>query len=384
MCLEKVKDFTILIIEDDQSIIRLFERLLNGAGYRRVVSIQDSRQAVDSFLSLGPDLVLLDLHMPHLDGFQVMELLKTHVPEEAFLPIAVITGDSDQAVRIRCLSAGAKDFVSKPFRAEEFLLRVRNLLETRLLHRFLESRNQNLQLKVMEENSKVKETQLEVIQRLAVAAEYRDDVTGRHAERVGILAGLIGTELGLPEEEARLLRRASPLHDVGKIGIPDSILMKPAKLTDKEFETMKTHTTIGGHILSRDSFPILSYAKEIALSHHERWDGSGYPLGLAGEGIPLSGRIVSVADVFDSIVHERCYKPAFSVDEALRVMVGGRERQFDPAPLDLFVDLVRSGRVDNALSEARAEHPSDSAMSGPSFPMHEARESPESSVAVGS
>ena len=321
------------------------------AGYRRVVSVRDSRKAVDTFLALRPDLVLLDLHMPDLDGFQVMEALRPHIPEDAFLPIVVITGDPEPSSRIRCLSVGAKDFIAKPCQPEELLLRIKNLLETRRLHRFLEKRNETLELKVMAQHSRVKETQLEILRRLAVAAEYRDDVTGRHSERVGITAAFIGEMLGLSEHEVEFLEQAAPLHDVGKMGIPDSILLKPGKLTAEEFETMKAHTTIGGVILSQDSFPLLGYAREIALSHHEWWDGSGYPNGLSEEEIPLSGRIVALADVFDSIVHERSYKRAFSVEEALDIMTGKRERQFSSDLLDLFVHLVRSGQVRDALSE---------------------------------
>jgi putative two-component system response regulator len=353
-------DSRILVIEDCEKNMRLFQRLLVGSGFDHVVGIRDSRQALDTFLGFEPDLVLLDLHMPHVDGFQVMELLQAQVPEDVFLPILVITGDMEPAVRVRCLSAGAKDFVSKPFRADELLARIGNLLETRQLHRFLKRRNETLEIQVRQESSKLRETQLEILQRLAVAAEYRDECTGRHAERVGILAESIGREVGLGEEELDFLRKAAPLHDVGKIGIPDSILLKPGKLSEEDFETIKTHTTIGGLILSRDSFPLLGYARTIALTHHERWDGTGYPEGLAGEDIPLCGRIVAVADVFDSVVHERSYKPAIPVDRALEIMLAQRSLHFDAALLDPFVELVRSGRVSDVLAESEAGRPSDS------------------------
>jgi putative two-component system response regulator len=351
MCPEELRDSRILIVEDKEANIRFLERLLKKAGYEHVASTSDSRKALAVFQEFRPDLVLLDLHMPYMDGFQVMEALQPEIPERAFLPILVITADREPEVRIRCLSAGAKDFVAKPFRAEEVLLRIRNLLETRHLHRFLEYRNESLELKVEEESLKLQKTQLEVLRRLAVAAEYRDDVTGRHAERVGILSGLIARAIGFPPGEVDFIRQAAPLHDVGKIGIPDAILLKPGKLTEAEFEVMRSHTTIGGLILSKGSFPLLDKAREVALSHHEWWEGSGYPHGLEGAAIPLSGRVVAVADVFDSMTHERPYKRAFSVDETVEVMLSERDRHFDGEILDPFVSLVLDGRVESALRD---------------------------------
>jgi putative two-component system response regulator len=342
---DELKDSRILIVEDKEANIRFLTRLLNKVGYRNVESTQDSREAQAVFRRFKPDLVLLDLHMPHMDGFDVMKAIGPDIPERSFLPILVITADREPEVRIRCLSMGAKDFISKPFRAEEALVRIRNLLETRRLHRFLEFHNETLQVKVEIENSRVQATQLEVLHRLAVAAEYRDDITGQHAARVGLVASVLAKAAGLSCSRADRLREAAPLHDVGKIGIPDAILLKPGKLTDEEFETMRTHTTIGGLILSKGSFPLLDDAREIALSHHEWWDGSGYPKGLVGDAIPFSGRIVAIADVFDSLTHDRPYKRAFSVDEALEIMLGEGDRHFDPELLELFVDLVRRGRI---------------------------------------
>lgn len=348
------KDLTnsrILIVEDSEANMRVLTRLLDNAGYQEVTCLTDSRKALGSFLSLQPDLVLLDLHMPHQDGFQILSALGPHVPEGGFLPILVITGDQDPAVKIRCLESGAKDFVGKPFKGQEVLLRIKNLLETRSLHRLLESRNNSLSHDLEEKASEIDATQLEVLHRLAAAAEFRDDVTGRHAERVGVIAGLIAGELGKPAEEVELIRIAAQLHDVGKIGIPDSILLKPGPLTESEFETIKTHTTIGGLILSKGSYPLLEYARDIALTHHERWDGTGYPKGLAAHEIPEWGRIVSIADVFDVITHERQYKRASPEGEALETMREQVGTSFDPDLFEIFLDLVQGGRISQVLSE---------------------------------
>ena len=184
------------------------------------------------------------------------------------------------------------------------------------------------------------EAQVEILRRLALAAEYRDDVTGHHAERVGVLSALISDAMGLEPEVVRLIRRAAPLHDVGKIGIPDAILMKPGPLSSAEFEVMKTHTTIGGRILSGSSFEVLQVARTIALSHHERWDGDGYTPGLAGEAIPLVGRIVAVADVFDSLCHERPYKPARPAREAIDIISHSSGTAFDPTVADAFLSVA--------------------------------------------
>lgn len=340
-----LKDSRILIVEDKEANIRFLTRLLNKDGYNNIQSTQDSRLAQSTFREFQPDLVVLDLHMPHMDGFQVMEAIKPEIPKNSFLPILIITGDREPEVKIRCLSVGAKDFIAKPFRAEEVLVRIKNLLETRHLHRFLEYRNETLKLKVEAENTRLQATQLEVLQRLAVAAEYRDDFTGRHAGRVGAIAGLLAEAAGLAFRAAALLKEAAPLHDVGKIGIPDAILLKPGRLTEEEYDIMKNHTTIGGLILSKGSFPLLDDAREIALSHHEWWNGSGYPEGLAGEAIPLSGRIVAIADVFDSMTHERPYKKAFPEEETLDIMEEEGGRHFDPGLLSLFLELARSGQV---------------------------------------
>ncbi len=302
--------------------------------------------------SLEPDLILLDLHMPHLSGFQVMEQIVPEIPHGVYLPILVLTGDTDSHRRERALSAGARDFLTKPFESGEVLLRIKNLLETRFFNKELRGHNETLEEKVRERTHELAEAQVEIIRRLAVAAEYRDDITGQHAERVGVLSALLAEELGLPAEQVSLIRRAAPLHDVGKIGIPDSILMKPGRLTPQEFDVMKTHTIIGGRILSGSRYPLLELAETIALTHHERWDGRGYDR-MRGEDIPLVGRIVAVADVFDSLTHERPYKRAFTIDESVDEILRGRGEHFDPNVVDAFSRLLVGGALVELGAKAR-------------------------------
>ena len=329
----------ILIVDDQEANVRLLERILESGGYSDAVGITDSRTVLSIYLETQPDLILLDLMMPHLDGFGVMAQLLAHIPAGTYVPILVLTADISAEAKQRALSVGAKDFLTKPFDVAEVLLRIRNLLETRFLYTQLQGQNQVLDTRVRERTRQLDEAQIEILERLALAAEYRDDVTGQHTQRVGRNSALLARALGLPDDQVELLRRAAPLHDIGKIGIPDLILLRPGRLTREEFEVMKTHTAIGARILSGSHFPLLQLADEIARTHHERWDGSGYPTGAAGDAIPLSGRIVAAADVFDALTHERAYKPAWSVEEALSEIRSQQGQQFDPSVVDAFMTL---------------------------------------------
>ena len=341
----ELRESSILVVDDEATNLRMLEKILARAGYENVRTESDSREVMGLFRELRPDLLLLDLRMPHLDGFDVLAFLAEEVPAHTYHPVLVLTGDLAPEVRERALSAGARDFITKPFDVTEVLLRIRNLLETRALHVELQHQNESLESRVRERTRELAQAQIEILQRLALAAEYRDDITGHHAERVGLLSALIAEQLGVPGEEVKLLRRAATLHDVGKIGVPDAILMKPAPLNAKEFELMKNHTEIGARILSGSRFPLLRMAQEIAWSHHERWDGEGYSRGRAGEEIPLVGRIVAVADVFDSLTHERPYKRAFEFEEAIEIIEGGSGAHFDPRVIEAFQRLIASGAV---------------------------------------
>src|SRR3954463_86619 len=332
------KNARILIVDDEPGNIELLLRLLQRAGFSRIESTNDSREAVDLYVKFRPDLILLDLHMPHRDGLEVMDELNG-MGHATYLPILMLTGDMTPEARREALSRGAKDFVNKPFHADEVLLRIRTLLETRCLYLQIQTQNQVLEARVQERTQELEAAQIEIIERLARAAEFRDDNTGQHTERVGQMAALLAGQIGLSDTQVSLIRRAAPLHDVGKIGIPDSVLLKLGKLTAEEFELVKTHTSIGARILSGSRFTILRLAEEIAFNHHERWDGHGYN-GISGSEIPLGGRIVAIADVFDALTQQRPYKPAWPVSDAIAEIDRQRGRQFDPALVDAFLRVI--------------------------------------------
>jgi putative two-component system response regulator len=289
-----------------------------------------------------PDLVLLDLHMPGRDGFMVLDDLAPYTSGGGHLPVLILTGDASAEMKRRSLALGAKDFIAKPFDLAEVLLRIRNLLETRLLYRALARQNADLEATVRERTRELEASRLEVLERLAVAAEFRDDDTGRHTQRVGELAARLARAHGLPPARAQLVRLAAPLHDVGKIAVPDSILRKPGPLTPEEFAVMKTHALLGARMLSGVGSELIALAAAIAGGHHERWDGSGYPNGIAGDVIPLEARIVAVADVVDALSHDRPYRAAWPRAEVLAEIRRGRGTQFDPDVVDAFFRLLRS------------------------------------------
>src|SRR6476620_1942554 len=332
------KNARILIVDDEANNVDLLRRLLERGGFTRIESPNDSREAVEPYVRFRPDLILLDLHMPHRDGLEVMDALN-RIVEASYLPILMLTGDDTPEAKREALSRGAKDFLNKPFHSDEVLLRIRTLLETRFLYLQIQSQNQVLEAKVQERTQELEAAQIEIIERLARAAEFRDDNTGQHTERVGQMAALVAQEAGMPAAQVALIRRAAPLHDVGKIGIPDAVLLKLGKLTDEEFALVKTHTTIGARILSGSQFGLLKLAEEIAFSHHERWDGSGYE-GIAGDAIPLAGRIVAIADVFDALTQKRPYKAAWPIGGAVPEIERQRSRQFDPAIVDAFLRVI--------------------------------------------
>ena len=334
-----VLDPHILVVDDHASNVMVLELLLAQDGYTNVASITDPGHVVDQLRRHPHDLVLLDLHMPDIDGFEVMRLIRESAPVHGDVPILVITGDSSQTTRRRALDAGAQDLVCKPFDAVELSLRIRNLLQTRRLHLDLQSLNATLEVRVEQRTAELERTRMEVFRRLALAAEYRDDETRQHTKRVGIAAGLLATELGLESSTADIIETVAPLHDLGKIGIPDAILLKARGLTELEEAVMHTHSTIGGEILAGSGSPVLEIAAEIALTHHERWDGTGYPAGMAQEQIPLTGRIVGLVDAFDAMTHDRPYRQAASVDDAVAEVKRSSGSHFDPALVEAFLRL---------------------------------------------
>ncbi|MBI1800945.1 MAG: response regulator [Chloroflexi bacterium] len=340
---DTLKNARLLIVDDQETNVSLLERLLQRAGYVAVKSTTDPRHVLPLFTEFRPDIILLDLNMPHLDGFAVMRQLLPRI-EGTYLPILVLTADSTTETKQKALAAGAKDFLTKPFDTTEVRLRIRNLLETRFLYLEIQNQNQMLEQKVQERTHDLEEARIEILNRLALAAEFRDDDTNQHTQRVARTAMLIARELSLPEPEVELIRRAAPLHDVGKIGIPDAILLKPARFSPAEREVMNTHTTIGAQILSGSRFPLLQLAEEIALTHHERWDGRGYT-GLAGEAIPLTGQIVAVADVFDALTHARPYKEAWPLAASVAEIRNNSGTQFAPRVVQAFMALFERGEL---------------------------------------
>jgi putative two-component system response regulator len=335
----------ILIVDDESPNVLLLERILAEAGYTDAASTTDPRKVEGLVETFRPDLILLDLHMPVLDGFAVMEQLGVTLDPVAHAPILVLTADSTREVKHRALVAGARDFLTKPLDMEEVLLRIGNILDIRFLDRALREEKAHLEERVLERTKDLEDAQTETFERLAMAAEFRDDDTGDHTRRVGSSAALIAAELGLPGVDIDILRRAAALHDVGKIGIPDRILLAPRALSIEEFDIVKKHTEIGARLLSGSRSPVLAMAEQVAWSHHERWNGSGYA-GLAREDIPVVGRITTVADVFDALTHKRPYKPAWSVEQALTEMRRQRGEQFDPDALDAFLRIVDDHAAD--------------------------------------
>lgn len=265
-----------MIIDAQVSNVLQLERLLQEEGYPNFVSVSDSREALASFLGFKPDLVLVDLHMPHLDGYGVMQQLRKNMVPDSFLPILVLTTDITPEAKRRALLEGATDFLAKPLDPVEATLRIRNLIQTRSLYLQLQDHNKILDQKVRKRTQQLEQAQIEILERLAQAAEYRDDDTGEHTQRVGKMVAQIAAGLGLPNEQVEQMRLAAPLHDIGKIDIPETILLKPGKLTPKEWKVIKSHTTIGAKILTGSQSPLLQMAEEIARTHHEHWDGNGY------------------------------------------------------------------------------------------------------------
>jgi putative two-component system response regulator len=333
---------SILVVDDQEANVKLLLRILKHAGYTNVRGTTDPSEALAIAQNLHPDLVLLDLHMPELGGIEVMQALRrTTGWTDPF--VIILTGDDSTGAKEHALSNGAKDFIAKPFEVNEVLLRLKNLADLRVLHRELYQSNITLEEKVRARTAELEHARLDILDRLGMAAEFRDDATGQHTRRVGKCAASLARALGLPEAEVTLIERAAPLHDVGKIAIPDHILLKPARLDEDEMNVMRTHTVIGARLLSGSQSPLLEYARDIALTHHERWDGAGYPHGLAKNRIPLAGRIVAIADFHDALSHDRPYRERRPHHEVVTMVRAGRGTHFDPDVVDAFLPAIDRG-----------------------------------------
>ncbi len=331
----------ILIVDDEQSICTVICDYLRLQGYNCA-----SANAVDAAIQIlqtaeSVDCILSDIKMPGKTGIDLLREVKTYWPEMA---VILFTGNAEIHTAVSSMQDGAYDFILKPIQLKQVINSITNALEKKRLKLEVRNYQRNLENLVLERTTQIKEamlalegSHLDTINRLCQAAEYRDDETGHHVLRISKYCEVLARGIGFSEEDNWLLSKASPLHDIGKIGIPDSILLKPGRLTADEFEIMKKHAEIGGQILKNATSKVLQVAETVAISHHEKWDGSGYPKGLRGEQIPLMGRITAVADVFDALTMKRCYKPPFTLETSVNIITDGRGKHFDPRIVDIFI-----------------------------------------------
>ncbi|UQB41737.1 response regulator [Thiomicrospira microaerophila] len=336
---EVLKSSTIFIIDDEPANLKLLDKVLGSQGYLYRVLIQDPRDVLPLYHENRPDLILLDINMPYLDGYQVMEQLAA-LDDPLLPPIVILTAQKAQDYLLRALDAGARDYINKPFDRNELLMRVRNLLEAQFAHLMLYDQKATLEDLVEQRTRELHRTRLQIVQRLGKAAEYRDEETGSHILRMSHICAFLAKKIGWTDQQCDLILNASPMHDIGKIGVPDAVLKKPGGLDDGEWELMSAHAIIGAKLLEGDDSDLLAMAKEIALTHHEKWDGSGYPYGLEGEQIPMSGRIAALADVFDALLSERPYKKAWSLEQVVAFLNENKAKHFDPRLVDVFIENI--------------------------------------------
>lgn len=329
----------IFIVDDEAANLRLLDRMLRSQGYQALELIEDPRQVLANYQAARPDLILLDINMPHLNGYEVIEQLKA-LDDPLLPPIVILTAQHDKERLLRALTAGARDFIGKPFDRNELLMRVRNLLDAQLAHALLHDQKAVLEQMVQKRTAELHDTRLQVVRRLSKATEYRDKETGHHILRMSHICAVLARGVGWSETQCDLILNASPMHDIGKIAIPDAILLKPGRLEPDEWEIMKTHTSIGAKLLDGDDSDLMCMARDIALGHHEKWDGSGYPGGLAGDDIPQAARIAALADAFDALSSVRPYKKSWSVDSIVNLITENRAKHFDPVLVDVLIEQL--------------------------------------------
>ena len=326
----------ILIVDDEPHVRDVLTQSLAAEGYAcRAAATAEEAQEI--LLAEEFPLLICDIRLPGQSGLDLLGAVRQLFPDMA---VVMITAVDDKNSAARALELGAYGYVTKPFDPNDLFFNVANALERRRAALANQKEERRLKEKVSEQTRNIRLSQEEIALRLIAACEYRDDETGAHIRRIGLYAEAVARELGRPPEYADMLRLAAPMHDIGKIGIPDAILLKPAWLTAEERAIMQTHATIGGRILEGTPIPLLNLALEIAVRHHEKWDGSGYPDGVIGPDIPEAARIVAVLDVYDALVHERVYRPAFPEKQALAIMTENKRAYFDPSIFDIFLCLL--------------------------------------------
>ncbi len=332
----------VFVIDDAQINLKTYEKLIRSLDVN-VLTFTKATDALSALAQFEPDLVIVDYRMPGMDGIEFIVEFRA-VPERRETPIVMLTAERDIEIRRRAIDLGAADFLNKPADPIEFAARVRNLLALSDSRKKLANRALHLADEVRKATAQIARREQETIHVLTRASEFRDNETGLHIVRMGRYSAILGRALGMDRNEQELLLLAAPMHDIGKVATPDQILLKPGKLTPEEWEIMKQHTTAGYEILRDSDSKLLQKGAEIALTHHEKWDGTGYPRNLAGDDIPISGRICALADVFDALTSIRPYKPAWPIERAVVHVHQGRGTHFDPSVVDAF---------ERALSEIR-------------------------------
>ncbi len=357
----------ILIVDDDEQIREILSEFMKIQGFEYETA-SDGIEALAK-VKLDIDLVLMDVNMPKMDGYEVIKRIRSEA-EYRDLPIIMVTSMATQEDRLRAVQAGANDFIAKPIDQIELEVRTVSLLKMKEIQDTIKRHKSELEEKVQQRTTALRksldemvyaqrntyEAYLDTIRRLAIAAEYRDEGTAAHIMRMSNYAAALAKGLKFPPGKIEIVLHASPMHDVGKIGIPDGILLKKGTLEDKEWEIMRRHTTIGSRILKESNSDFLKAGEVIAASHHEKWDGSGYPNGLKGEEIPQLGRICAVADVFDALTTKRPYKEAFSNEAAFDIIKKGRGTHFDPEVVDIFFEKIEEIiNIQNTFQDGNVE-----------------------------
>ncbi len=326
----------ILIVDDEPHICEILSRWLDADGYI-CHSAYSAEQGLEAMADEDFDLVILDIMLPGMSGIEMMPIIGEKFPDVA---VVIVTAVDARQTAVRAVELGAYGYIIKPFQQNEVVINVINALERHSLVQLSRHYEARLEEKVRKQTLELRQSREDIVLRLTAAQQYRHDETGAHVRRMGLYSEALGQQMGHPEEYTYMLRLAAPMHDVGKIGVPDSILLKPGKLTGEEFEIMKNHTTIGGRILMGSQVSVVRVSAHVALRHHERWDGSGYPGNMAGREIPEPARIVAILDVYDALVHDRVYRPALSEDEAIGIMTPERGTHFDPDVFDAFLQAL--------------------------------------------